>query len=136
MAGVEAEPGDFFRDVLCDAIELILELNVAAGVRVDNRTDAVAVARQFRDGADVGDHAFPSFGVEAGSPAGVSGRVVPLVVAPIHHGQVRRWEALAWMRLGARQSGYERANLIVPGAAGSPGSADVPNRRRSCPPRS
>ena len=112
MAGVEAEPGDFFRDVLCNAIELILELDVAAGMRVDNRTDAVAVARQFRDGADVGDHAVPSFGVEARGPVGMAGRVVPLVVAPVHHGQVRRCEALAWMRFGARQGGNERANLV------------------------
>ena len=45
MAGVAAEPGDFSRDVLCDPIELVLELDVAAGVRVDNRTDAVAAKR-------------------------------------------------------------------------------------------
>src|SRR5271166_457490 len=78
MSGVETEPGDFFRDVLCDAIELILELDVAAGVRVDNRTDAMAVARQFRDGADVGDHAVPSFWVEARGTVGMAGGVVPL----------------------------------------------------------
>ena len=59
MAGVEAEPCDFAWNVFGNAIELVLELNIAAGVRVDNRADVVAIARQFADGANVGNHARP-----------------------------------------------------------------------------
>src|SRR5208337_4453374 len=112
MTGVEAEPGDFFRDVFDDATELVLELDVAAGMWVDDSSNTVTVPRQFRDGADVGDHPAPGLRIGARSPVGMSGRVVALVVPPIHHGYVRRRETLAWMRLGPRQSGYERANLI------------------------
>jgi len=41
-------------DVFDDAIEFVLELEVAAGMWVDDSPNAVAVPRQFRDGADVG----------------------------------------------------------------------------------
>ena len=42
----------------------------------------------------------------------MAGRVVALVVAPVHHRQKGRCEALARMHLGPRQSGNERANLV------------------------
>src|SRR5208337_141027 len=112
MAGVEAKPRDFSRNVFDDAIELVLELDIAAGVWVDDRPNAVMVPRQLRDGADVGDHPDPGLRVEARSAFGMSGRVVALLAAPVHHSNVRRGEALAQMRLRPRQSGYERANLV------------------------
>ena len=99
MAGVEAEPGEFGRHVGGDAVELVLELDVAAGVGVDDGADAVAVARELGDGADVGDHAGPGFGIEARRAVGMAGGVVALVVAPVHHRQVRRRVALARMAL-------------------------------------
>jgi hypothetical protein len=40
MAGVEAETGDFARNIFENPIELVLELDIPAGVRMDNRTDA------------------------------------------------------------------------------------------------
>ena len=104
MTGVEAETCDFAWNVFGNAIELVLELNIAAGMRVDNRADVVAIARQFGDGADVGNHPVPGLRAEARSPPRVSSRVVTLVVAPVHHSEVRRSEALAWMSLGSRQS--------------------------------
>ena len=72
---------------------------------VDDSPNAVAVPRQFRDGADIGDHPGPGLGAETRSLVGMSGRVVALVMAPVHHGKIRRREALAWMGLGPRQSG-------------------------------
>ena len=38
------------------AIQLVLKLDIAAGMRVDDRADVVAIARQFADGANVGNH--------------------------------------------------------------------------------
>src|SRR3984957_4410549 len=103
VARVEAEPGDLFREVFCDTVELVFELDVAAGVRGENRTDAIPFSRKFRDGMDIGDHAIPRRLFETGSPTGVSSCIVALVVAPVHHGEVRRFETLTGMVFGPWQ---------------------------------
>src|SRR3954452_5013802 len=64
VAGVEAEAGELGGDVGGDAVEFVRELDVSAGVRVNDGADAVA-AGALGDGADVGDHAGPARVVEA-----------------------------------------------------------------------
>ena len=112
MAGIEAEPGKIGRHVGRDPVELVLELDVAASMRVDDGADAMAVASEFGDGADVRDHAGPGVGIEARRAVGMAGGVVALVVAPVHHRQVRRRVALALVAARSRQRGDERADLV------------------------
>src|SRR5580693_4243099 len=42
MAGVEAESCNFSWNVFSNAVQLVLKLNIAAGMRVDDRADVVA----------------------------------------------------------------------------------------------
>ena len=58
VAGVQAEAGDLIRHVLYVAGDLIGELDVGAGVRVDHGTDAPAVGA-LADCADMTEELFP-----------------------------------------------------------------------------
>ncbi len=100
MASVEAEPGELDRHVAGNPVKLVLELDIAAGMRMDDRPDAVAVARDLRDRADVVDHAGPGLGIETRGAFGVSGGVVAFVVAPVHYRQV--WCLIALPRMALR----------------------------------
>ena len=52
MAGIEAESGDVVRDIGDDLPDFVRELDVTAGVRMNDGAYAVAVPRQFGDGED------------------------------------------------------------------------------------
>ena len=59
VAGIEAESGDVVRDIGDDLPDFVRELDVTAGVRMNDGAYAVAVPRQFGDGDDVRHHRVP-----------------------------------------------------------------------------
>src|ERR1700722_11624144 len=68
MARIEAESCNFTWNAFGNAIQLVLKLNIAASMRVDDRADVVAIARQFADGANVGNHPIAVLGIESRRP--------------------------------------------------------------------
>src|SRR3984885_5512297 len=68
MTGVEAESCNFTLNVFGNTIQLVLKLNIAASMRVDDRADVVTIARQFADGANVGNHPIAVLGIESRRP--------------------------------------------------------------------
>jgi hypothetical protein len=100
---------------------------------MDDGAHAVTVARELGDGADVGDHLGPGRGIEARRAGGMAGGVVALIVAPVHHREIRGRETLARMALGPGQGGDQRADLVGPAQEALPvsgGNKVVEDRAR------
>lgn len=112
MAYVGARSGHLARHVPHDALQLVLELDAAAGRRVDDGPNAVAAPCRLRGGADAGGHARPGLRVKAQREVGGAGRVVTPVVPPVHRREVRRREPPAGITVGLGQRRDEGADLV------------------------
>ena len=104
MAGIQTQTGDLVRNIAHDLCNLVGKFNVAARVRMDNRTNAPFVcALAYR--ADVAHEARPFLVRQTWCRVRMACGVVALVVSPVHNGHVRRGELLAVVGLEHRQLG-------------------------------
>ena len=110
VARIEAEPGHIGRHVRHGTRDLVLELDVAAGMGVDHRPHSV-LRRHIGDGANVAHHRVPGAIREPRRPLGMTGGVVALLMAPVRHRQVRRRVPLPRHRRRLRQARDEGTDL-------------------------
>ena len=59
VASVETQTGHLMGNLRRQQVDFIGKLDAAAGVRMDNRTHAVLLPRQFADSDNVVDHPLP-----------------------------------------------------------------------------
>ena len=104
MAGIQTQTGNLIRDIAHDLFDLVCKLDVAACVRMDDRTNAPFVGA-LAYGADVAHEARPFLIGEARCGIRMTGGVVALVVSPVHNGHVRRRELLTIVCPQHRQLG-------------------------------
>ena len=113
VAGVQTQACDLIRNIAHDLFNLVGELDVAACVRMDDRTDTPLVCTlAYR--ADVSHEARPFLVGQARRGVRMAGGVVALVVTPVHDRHVRRRELLAVVGLEHRQLriGDEAADVV------------------------
>ena len=104
MTGIQTQTGDLIRDIAHDLFNLVCKLDVAACMRMDNRTNAPFVCA-LAYSADVAHEARPFLVRQTRRGVRMACGVVALVVSPIHNGHVRRGELLAVVGLEHRQLG-------------------------------
>ena len=111
MAGVENKARHVVRDLLSQTVDLVGKLNVAAAVRVQHRTHAVAVCA-FAQTLEVADQLGPAGFVQTRCTVGVTGGIVALIVTPVHDGHIRGRPALAGLAGKRRQLGDQLADAV------------------------